>query len=172
MKNYVNEKQESGMRVLVVEPLKRPYIKTISDDLESLQREVGGDIEGVFPFDAPVAIVLNGEGKFNGSALNRGLYDEKGELYDIIAGTFLVTGLTEEDFGSISEELAEKYMEKYKIPERFLLVNGEIVSVLISDGTEKKQVVSTQQQAERLAGHSKNHNGESRKRNKANEGRW
>lgn len=120
MKNYENEKQESGMRVLVVEPLKRPYIKIISDDLESLQREVGGDIEGVFPFDDPVAIVLNGEGKFNGSALNRGLYDEKGELYDIIAGTFLVTGLTEDDFDSISEGLAEKYMEKYKIPERFL----------------------------------------------------
>ena len=171
MKNYEDEKQESGMRVLVIEPLKRPYIKTISDDLESLQREVGGDIEGVFPFDDPVAIVLNGEGKLNGSALNRGLYDEKGELYDIIAGTFLVTGLTEDDFGSISEGLAE-YMEKYKIPERFLSVNGEIVSEPILDGLKEKQAVSTQQPLGHLAGYPKGHNGKNRKRNKENEGRW
>ena len=40
--------------------------------------------------------------------LNRGLRDETGEIYDIMAGTFLVVGLDGEDFASLSPELAQK----------------------------------------------------------------
>ena len=44
---------------------------------------------------------MNEEGKMNGSELNRALRDsDKGNLYDIIAGDFLVVGLGEEDFCS------------------------------------------------------------------------
>ena len=40
---------------------------------------------------------------------NRALKDNNGRTYDIIFGDFLVTGLTEENFGSLSDELIEKY---------------------------------------------------------------
>ena len=46
-----------------------------------------------------------------GLELNRGLRDENGEIYDIVAGTFLVVGLGEEDFASLSPELIQKYTE-------------------------------------------------------------
>lgn len=44
------------MTALVVEPGKRTYIKEIPMGLKSLQREVGGNIEAIYPFPEPVAI--------------------------------------------------------------------------------------------------------------------
>ena len=99
------------MTVLVVEPMKKPYVKEIDPDLHSLQ----------------VALVCNDEGKLIGLDLNRGLRDENGEIYDIVAGTFLVVGLGEEDFASLSPELIQKYTEQFKTPERFMQINGNIV---------------------------------------------
>jgi len=36
-------------------------------------------------------------------------------------------GLTEDNFGSLSDELAERYLERFHQPEVFLQVNGRIV---------------------------------------------
>lgn len=46
-----------------------------------------------YPFEDPVAIVYNDDGKLMGLPLNRALRDESGEAYDVVAGTFLVVGL-------------------------------------------------------------------------------
>ena len=92
------------MTVLVVEPMKEPYVKEIDPDLHSLQAEVGGDIGATYPYSDPVALVCNDEGKLIGLDLNRGLRDENGEIYDIVAETFLVVGLGEEDFSSLSRQ--------------------------------------------------------------------
>ena len=115
------------MTVLVVEPMKEPYVKEIDPGLHSLQAEVGGDIGATYPYSDPVALVCNDEGKLIGLNLNRGLRDENGEIYDIVAGTFLVVGLGEEDFASLSPELIQKYTEQFKTPERFMQINGNIV---------------------------------------------
>lgn len=117
---------KDGMTVLVVEPLKAPYLKTISGELKSLQKEVGGLIDATYPFEDRVAIVLNDQGKLNSLMPNRGLYNNDGNLYDIIAGTFLVVGLAEESFCSLDEEMAAKYMEKYKTPEMMFCINGQL----------------------------------------------
>ena len=82
------------MTVLVVEPMKEPYVKEIDHGLHSLQAEVGGDIAATYPFSDPVGLVCNDEGKLIGLELNRGLRDEHGEIYDVMAGTFLVVGRT------------------------------------------------------------------------------
>ena len=117
------------MTVLVVEPRKEPYVKEIDPGLHSLQAEVGGDIGAAYPFRDPVALVCNDEGKLIGLDLNRGLRDENGELYDIMAGTFLVVGLGEEDFASLSPELAQKYMEHFRQPEQFINLGGQIIAI-------------------------------------------
>ena len=121
------------IRVLVVEPKKEPRIEEISSGLESLQQAVGGYIEAVYPFDDPVALICNEEGKLEGLPLNRGLYDDNGDLYDIIAGPMLVVGLTEDSFGSLSPELAEKYMAMYKDPQTFICINGITKAIPITD---------------------------------------
>lgn len=119
--------------VLVVEPGKRPYTKKIEPGLKSLQREVGGHIEAVYPFPEPVAIVCRETGKLDGCPLNRALRDEDGAIYDIIAGTFLVVGLTEEDFGSLSPELLQAFSQRFQNPETFAMVNGELLAFPLED---------------------------------------
>ena len=117
------------MTVLVVEPRKEPYVKEIDPGLHALQAEVGGDIGAAYPFSDPVALVCNDEGKLIGLDLNRGLRDENGEIYDIMAGTFLVVGLGEEDFTSLSPELVQKYTEHFRQPEQFISLGGQIIAV-------------------------------------------
>ena len=73
--------------------------------------------------------MLNDEGKLIGLDLNRSLRDEHGEIYDIVAGTFLVVGLGEESFTCLPPELAQKYMEHFKQPEQFISLNGQIIAL-------------------------------------------
>ena len=108
------------MKVLVVEPEKEPYVKEISSGLSSLQKEVGGFIEAIYPFEDPVAIICNEEGKLEGLPLNRALRDEDGHVYDIIAGTFLIAGLSEDNFCSLDDTQIEKFSAMYKNPELFM----------------------------------------------------
>ena len=117
------------LTVLVVEPMKEPYVKEIAPGLHALQAEVGGDIAASYPFDDPVGLVLNDEGKLVGLDLNRSLRDEHGEIYDIVAGAFLVVGLGPESFASLPPDMIQKYTEQFKRPELFASINGQIVSV-------------------------------------------
>ncbi len=126
IENALHPDEPDKMTVLVVEPKKEPYVKTIDTGLESLQHEVGGYIEAVYPFADPVALIVNEEGKLLGLPLNRALYDDKGHLYDITSGTMLVVGLGEESFTSLSPELMEKYKTVYQQPELFAKINGKI----------------------------------------------
>lgn len=116
--------KDDTMTVLVVEPMKRPYAKTIPNTLEAMQELVGGDVEEVYPFDDPVAIVCNEEGKLLGLPPNRLLRHEDGRPYDYIVGTFFLAGVDEEDFKSLSPDLMEKYDAMYR-KEALLLLPKE-----------------------------------------------
>ena len=77
---YTEQEREQGLgSVVVVEPGKPAYTKQIAFTLESLQREVDGYIEAIYPFEEQVAIICNEEGKLDGRALNRALRDDAGE---------------------------------------------------------------------------------------------
>ena len=56
-------------------------------------------------------------------------YDEDGRLYDVVAGQFLVVGLTEDNFGSLTDEQIKKYSKMFRYPERFFKVNDEIKGI-------------------------------------------
>ena len=103
------EQNENTLTVLEIVPGQYPKQVEIDPDLKSLQQAVGGNIGASYPFSDPVAIVYNDEGKLMGLPLNRALRDESGEAYDVVAGTFLVVGLGEEDFASLTPEMAQKY---------------------------------------------------------------
>ena len=115
------------MKILQVAPEKSPEIVDIDGSLKSLQAAVGGHIEAVYPWEDPVAIICNDDGKFNGMQPNRALYDEDGEIMDIIAGTFLIVGLTDDNFGPLSDELVHKYANIFAVPECFLRSADRII---------------------------------------------
>ena len=115
------------MKVLRVEQYKAPFVKEIDPGLESMQHEVDGWIQAVYPFEDPVAIICNEEGKLNGMELCRALRDENGEVYDVIAGPFLIVGCGEEDFDSLSEDMIGKYREIFSQPEVFIRTNSGLL---------------------------------------------
>lgn len=97
------------MRVLMVEPGKKPYVSEIGNDLKSLQKAVGGLIEVVY-LEENVLIVCNEEGKCLGLEGNRRV-----DNGDIIAGAFLICGGNDEgDMISLTDEQIEKYSERFK----------------------------------------------------------
>ena len=115
------------MKVLKVEPYQLPEVKEIDSGLSSLQHEVEGWIEATYPFEDPVAIICNEEGKLNGMEYNRAIRDENGEVREIIAGPFLIVGLGEEDFTSLSEDMVQKYKRMFAQPEVFLQTQSSIL---------------------------------------------
>lgn len=100
------------MKVLVVEPQKPCRVQEI-DSLTDMQQLVGGDIEAVYPFQEPVAVVCNADGKLLGLPMNRPLLDKDYLPYDIIRGTFFIAGLGQEDFISLTDEQIQRYKSLY-----------------------------------------------------------
>lgn len=121
--------RDDTLIVLVVEPGKEPYLKEIASGLESLQKEVGGNIQAVYPYEEPVGLICNEEGKLEGLPLNRALLDGDGDIYDIVAGTFLVVGLTDDSFGSLTVDQIRQFSDHFKIPEMFAKIDGKIVAI-------------------------------------------
>lgn len=129
------------VKVLVVEPGKKPYLKEIEDNLRNLQKEVDGPIQAVTPFqpDTPfpdLFCYVNEEGKLFGEKPNW-LWRLDGIPFDIIHGTFLVCAdncsggkrsLTDEE-----TEFAVRYFSRYRL---FKLKDSEEEYVIISNAEQ------------------------------------
>ena len=125
--------EENTLSVLQIAPGQYPKQVEIDNDLKALQQAVGGSIGASYPFSDPVAIVYNDDGKLMGLPLNRALRDENGEMYDAVAGDFLVVGLGEEDFASLTPELAQKYEQLFHQPEAFLPLGRRMMVIPVPD---------------------------------------
>ena len=128
-----NKYEDRRITVLVIEPGKEPYTKNISPKLKSLQAEVGGLIQVIYPFDDSVALICNEEAKLLNMPLNRALYDQYENIYDIIAGAFILTGLSSDSFSSLTKEQIEKYRNRFISPEHFVLLDGKINALPIKN---------------------------------------
>ena len=117
------------MQVVVVEPKQKPMVQDISPDLESMQKIVGGPIQAIYPFEEPVALICNEEGKLLNLPLNRALRDKAGKVYDIISGTFFLCAAPpdSEHFESLTDQQAKTYMERFAMPEMFLNVGSDLL---------------------------------------------
>ena len=145
---------ENTLSVLKIASGQYPQQVEIDNDLKALQQAVGGSIGASYPFEDPVAIVYNDDGplmglplnrahrdengemddgNLMGLPLNRALRDENGEMYDAVAGTFLVVGLGEEDFASLTPELAQKYEQLFHQPEAFLKQGNRLLVLPVPD---------------------------------------
>ena len=140
----IQHEQVPMMDVLLVRPNMYPQTVQIGCELEDLQKAVGGDIQAVYPYEDPVALIMDEESKMCGKELNRALRDEDGNMYDIIAGDFLVVGLGEEDFSSLSPELMKKYEEHFHQPEMFVRLGRSIMAMPLPDDTAKKAAAPAQ----------------------------
>ena len=123
------------MTVIAVEPGKKPYVQEIQSGLESLQREVGGDIQAISPYTDAVSIICAEEGKLMGMPFNRALRDGDGHIYDALVGKFLIVGLGEENFTSIPEKLIPKYSQVFEKPEQLVRIGEKNYILPAKDDT-------------------------------------
>lgn len=115
------------MRTIRIEPKKLSATYEVENSLSELQKEVGGTIQVVYPFDDPVGIVCNDEGKLIGLPSNRALR-HKGQVYDVLNGNALIVGLSDDgDFTDLADDLAEKYLDMFRYPE--IVRNKDILSL-------------------------------------------
>ncbi len=100
------------MKVVMVEPNKPAYVTDIGDDYKALHNAVGGLIEPIYYLDDPRAVMVgNEEAKVIGLEGNR-RFDE-----GIVAGTFVICGNGRDDFCSLPDDLCEKYVLQFAVPE-------------------------------------------------------
>lgn len=147
--NSQKAQETSKITVLLVEPKKEAKAIEIDNTLAAKQEIVGGSIQAVYPYAEPVALISNEEGKMIGLPLNRAIYDEQGGMQDIVAGTFIVCGLSETNFASLSPEHMAKFKEQFKQPEQFMKIDGELVALKIPELKPPKEKNDKQQQKQK-----------------------
>lgn len=92
---------EEDIRILVVEPKRKPFFAKIERNLREYYRIINGNRIEVIA-DGKSAIVLDEGGKIRKKEPNRIYCD------DILAGTFFCCGIDGDDFCSIEDEEAER----------------------------------------------------------------
>ncbi len=103
---------ESLLKIVVVEPNKEPYIKTIENTLEQIQGIVEGSFEAVpLTLDNKLAyIICNEEGKIIPLPANRPY------KWDIIHGTFFICGFDgREDIGSLTDKQIKQAIKMFAL---------------------------------------------------------
>lgn len=108
----------------------------VSSDNKAFQPNMGGysiyasAADGSDPMvrlEHYLAVEKGGE---NGWKIERCYMKEPGrEILDIIAGPCFICDCSRENFGSLSEEQLKRYEEKYRYPESFARIGGEIVAI-------------------------------------------
>ena len=112
------------IKVLVCEPGKIPYVKTIKNDWQDMSQIVGGFIEFVRIYPgAQVSIVCNDEGMIRGMPLNREIFLRcpvtckatcKPRYYVSIYGPFFLVGTDGPDTISLTSEEIEQFSDDFR----------------------------------------------------------
>ena len=110
------------MRVLVVEPGRRPRPAEIDGTIGSMREIVGGKIQAMYPSE-DIALVFNNDPDMPLPPQNRGVRN------DIIRGVFFLCGAPEDGnyFISLTDEQLRHYMEVFALPEVFLDLGGRTI---------------------------------------------
>ena len=111
------------IQVVMVEPMKEPYKETILNDLTVFQKIVNGYIEimtiGKTETGGFLAMTMNEEGKLLNLPFNKRIVRTKDT--DMIVGTFFITAYnTDGENVSLSDEMCEKLIKKFKRLEVYL----------------------------------------------------
>ena len=112
------------MKILVFEPHKRPHREDVPYTPEQFHEIVGGYIQAIYPWEDRVAVVCDEEGLLKDYELNR--YIAPGV---VIAGTFFICGVGEEDFTDLPDDLADKYERMFSEPQAFLRTAQGILAI-------------------------------------------
>lgn len=122
--------EQAGIRVVMVEPGKEAREAVVGTTLEELYEALECEcIQCLYPFNDSVCIICDDEGKIAKKKPNRALYDDDGNIYDVVCGKFIVCDTNGEDFASLDEDTFYKYWDKFLLPEKFVKIASEIHTI-------------------------------------------
>ena len=125
--------KEKYIRGLFIEPNQYPRKLKIENGLSAFQKAVNGYIE-IIDLPNGSTIICNEEGKINGEKLNRILYNDCGEIIDVIAGNMVIVGFNAEEgeFVSMTDEQIAEATEQFLYPDLFFKINDDVHMVNIN----------------------------------------
>lgn len=113
------------MKVVMLEPGREARIQDIPHTLEAMQQAVGGTIQAIYPWKGvSAALVCDDEGLLKRLPFNRMVAPEV-----FIFGPCFICGVDTEDFASLPEALADRFMRRYRFPEVLLRYGGKLCSL-------------------------------------------
>lgn len=106
------------IRVVAVRPRTAPEVIEIENALEPMWQLVEGYIETlpIWIGGKRFLVVCNEEGKLNDLPIGRVLFDDDGNLIDLIYGNFFITKEDGDEFGSLDDEEIEIVLKKFERP--------------------------------------------------------
>lgn len=141
-------KHISGYIVFSQDSFPEPYPESartyaVSSDNKAFQPNMGGysiyasAIDGSDPMVRLENYMAAEKGGKDGWKIERCYMREPArEMLDIIAGTCFICDCSGESFASLSAEQVNRYMAKYRYPERFIRVNDEIKAIPFKPNTK------------------------------------
>ena len=121
------------MKILVVEPLKHPFVEDIDGSMKSMQEIIGGGIHATHPLDDFVNVITTDMGQLIEQPMNRVLRDDDGRVDDVLCGTFMICGVSDEDYISLTDEQIKRYTQLFYVPEVFLYIGDRIMVLQVPD---------------------------------------
>ncbi len=117
------------MKILIVEPGRRPRSAEIDGTVEAMREVVGGKFQAMYPAE-DVALVFNNDPNVPLPPQNRGVRN------DIVRGTFFLCGAPEDGnyFVSLTDEQLRHYTEVFALPEVFLNLGGRTIILPYREG--------------------------------------
>ena len=121
--------KEQNIKVMICEPDKAAYTKEIKNNGDTIREILGGLMESHHPFwpkrskeTASMFILCNEDGKFLDLPRCRALTDDKGTIYDVVHGKFIICAIDNEsgDFCSLSPAQEQIAMQKFGSSELFI----------------------------------------------------
>ena len=132
------ELKPEKIKVVLLEPNKLARTVEIGNLLMDYEKIIGGNAEAIYPFEEDVCIVRCDPELTNGMSLNRSLFDKDNNLI-ILSGTFFLCNCEGDFFKSLSAEQLKKYKSEFKLPERFIKVNGELKGVKYNPNKDRER---------------------------------
>lgn len=98
--------EKAKNKILIIEPNKEPYTKSVQD-IEKALVEIVGEL-AYFTLKGKIDLVYNEEGKLNNLPFNRVIED------DVICGTFAIIGHLGDDWCSLTSKQIRFYKKQFQ----------------------------------------------------------
>lgn len=131
--------ERERISVIICRPGERARVEEIDDDIEVMEKIVGGTTEEYMPFRTPrydpdledniedIALICDRYARQKNLERNRAIRDSEGRVEEIIHGPFILcyAPVDCESYLPMPPELESELMKEFELPERFVVRNGE-----------------------------------------------